>query len=178
MKVTYAVYEVLILALVVNFSRPELSKTRASIPAIALTLAGYLIIPILSYAEHVKTIQPSVILNGYLLLSLVFDSVHVRTLWLRYNGKISGDFTASIAVKAVILLLEAIEKRRILRPEFRVNSPEATSGVYNRSFFWWLNGLFRLGWRKTLYIPDLFSLDKHLNSKYLQRLFESSWLKG
>jgi ATP-binding cassette subfamily C (CFTR/MRP) protein 1 len=172
------VYDVTTLFLVVNYANPNITKTRASLPAIILTLVAYLVIPVLSYAEHVKTIRPSLIINTYLIFSLLFDAVRARTLWLRYNDKLAGDFTAGLIVKFVIVLLEAVEKRWILRAEFRNSPPEATSGVYNRSFFWWLNGLFRLGWSKTLQLNDLFSLDKHLSSEYLQSLLQSSWVKG
>ncbi|KUJ06202.1 P-loop containing nucleoside triphosphate hydrolase protein [Mollisia scopiformis] len=176
--ILYGAYEVITLLLIVNFSNPSIQKTKASVPATVLTLIGYIFLPILSYAEHVKTIRPSLILNVYLLFSLFFDGVRARTLWLRYNDKIAADFTAGLVVKLILVLLEAVEKTGILRPEFRGNSPEATGGIYSRSFFWWLNGLFRVGWSKTLSIPDLFSLDKHLGSQYLRNLLQSSWLKG
>lgn len=166
------------LFLVVNYSNPNVTKTKASLPAILLTLVGYLVIPILSYAEHVKTLRPSLIINTYMIISLLFDAVRARTLWSRSEDKIAGDFTAGVVIKLVIVLLEAVEKRWILRVEYRGSPPEESSGIYNRSFFWWLNGLFRLGWSKTLELHDLFPLDKHLCSEYLQNLLQSSWLKG
>lgn len=154
-------------------------KTRASIPASAITLVAYSIIAVLSYAEHVKTIRPSFLLNAYLLFSLLFDIAQTRTLWLRqFDLPLAKLFTACTALKCFALLLEAVGKERILEPQFKGVPPEEAAGVYNRSFFWWLNGLFRMGYSNTLSLDDLYGLDKHLGAAYLQNLIESPWAKG
>jgi ATP-binding cassette subfamily C (CFTR/MRP) protein 1 len=172
------VYEVLALCLVVNWASPGASKTRASVPSAVITLVGYLALPILSYAEHVKSVRPSSLLNGYLSLSLLCDVTSARTLWLRDEGKIASDFTAAVGVKFVLLLLEIVEKRRILLPSYQSYPFEATSGLFSRFFFCWLNPLFRRGLSKTLSLNDLYGLDKHLVSGYLDPLLNSAWLKG
>jgi hypothetical protein len=86
-------------------------------------------------------------------------------------------FTATVAVKFLVLALEAIEKRNILDPKFQDAPPEAIAGIYNRSVFWWLNTLFGRGFRKILTLDDLYTLDKHLRSTYLQSLLGSAWAK-
>lgn len=143
---------------------------------------GSLIFCLLSYAEHVHSVQPSLLLNGYLFVTLLFDVARARTLWLRhynrYNDVIAIVFTASVGLKVVILLLEAIEKRRILQQKYKAYPPEAISGLYNKGFFWWLNSLFRRGFSKLLFIEDLFTLDKHLAAEYLQEKLQGAWDKG
>jgi ATP-binding cassette subfamily C (CFTR/MRP) protein 1 len=143
-----------------------------------ITLVGYLALPVLSFAEHGKSVRPSSLLNGYLLVSLLCDVTQARTLWLIASNKIANDFTATVALKFVLLLLEAVEKRRILLPKFESYPPEATSGIFSRCLFWWLNPLFRKGLWKTLSLNDLYGLDKHLLSGYLDNLLNSAWLKG
>ncbi|KAF4633015.1 hypothetical protein G7Y89_g5109 [Cudoniella acicularis] len=177
-EVLYTIYEIIALCLVVNWASPNIEKTQASFPCAIITLVAYLIIPVMSYGEHTKTIRPSLLLNGYLLVSLLCDVVRARTLLLRNNDKTSGDFTAGVALKFVILILEAVEKQRILKPEHRMSSPEATSGIYSQSFFWWLNPLFRRGFRQTFAIDYLYQLDKHLLSGYTHGLLDSSWIKS
>jgi len=109
----------------------------------------------------------------------VFDAARARTLWLQqYNNSCVIVFTSAIAVKAILLILEAIQKTRILRPEYQIYPPEATSGIINRSFFWWLNALFLKGFSKTLLLEDLFSLDEQLLAEYLQNVLDSAWKKG
>ena len=132
--------------------------------------------------EHEKSVQPSFLLNGYLFATLLFDIARARTLWLRqynhYNEVIAIVFTASVALKAVILLLEAVEKRRILKPRFKAYPPEAISGIYNKSFFWWLNPLFRRGFSNLLFIEELYTLDKHLAAEYVHERLQRTWDKG
>jgi len=60
---------------------------------------------------------------------------------------VAGIFTASVGVKAVVIVLEGLGKRSILLEAWREASRESTSGVFNRSLFWWLNGLLVSGSR-------------------------------
>ncbi len=85
---------------------------------------------------------------------------------------------AAVVVKSIVLVFEALSKRRWLRPEYQVYPPEATGNIYSRSFFWWLNPLFRLGFGRELALDDLFVLDKHLKAAYLYKQFETSWRSG
>lgn len=129
-----------------------------------------------------KSVKPSLLLNAYLFVTLLFDIARTRTLWLRhynhYNEVIAIVFTAAVAVKFVILLLEAVEKRWILKPRYNAYPPEALSGIFNKSFFLWLNPLFRRGFSHLLYIEDLFTLDKHLAAEYLHERLQRTWDKG
>lgn len=165
--------------LIILWASPSAIRTQASVPTAIITLVSCLALGILSYAEHTRSVRPSLILNGYLFLSLLFDIVRARTLWLQeYNHKIAIVFSVAVAVKCLLLLLEAGGKREILRPSYQGYPPEATSGIYNRAFFWWLNALFKKGFSQTLLLANLFALDKHLRSEYLQDLLSSTWKKG
>lgn len=143
---------------------------------------GYLLLCALSYAEHTRSVKPSFILNTYLLGSLLFDVAHARTLWLRYEGTYNAIIavvaTVAAAAKLLLVVLEAVEKRSILKSEFSDYPSEATAGFYNRSFFWWLNPLFKIGFNHVLSVNDLFILDKELRSERLLALFEERWSKG
>lgn len=97
---------------------------------------------------------------------------------MHYDRTIAIVFTAGVGIKTAMLSLEANDKRDILRSKYRDYPPEATSGIFNRSLFWWQNELFLKGFRKLLFIDDLFTLDKHLTSEHLQDLFQSAWNKG
>ena len=128
------------------------------------------------------SVQPSLLFNTYLFVTLLFDIARARTLWLRhnnnYNEAIAIVFTAALGLKVAILLLEALEKRRILQPRYKSYPPEATSGLYNKSFFWWLHPLFRKAFSKLLFIEDLYTLDKHLDAERVQERLQRSWDKG
>jgi ATP-binding cassette, subfamily C (CFTR/MRP), member 1 len=170
------------LALLVLWVRPSAIKTRTTVPTTIVSVVGSLLFCLLSYAEHVRSVKPSLLLNAYLFVTLLFDAARARTLWLRhynhYNEVIAIVFTSSVGLKVVILLLEAVEKRWILQPKYKAYPPEAISGIYNKSFFWWLNPLFRRGFSKLLFTEDLFTLDKHLTTESLQERLQRAWDKG
>lgn len=113
-------------------------RTRATLGALVLNLIDAIGLCILSHAEHLHSIRPSAIINVYLLATLIFDVARCRTLWmLGSTNSIAAAFSSTIAIKCLVLVTEAIEKRHILLGRYRDVSPEATSGIYSRSFFFW-----------------------------------------
>lgn len=151
-------------------------RTRASLAAALLALVASLGLCILSYVEHTRNIRPSSIINAYLLLTLPFDAAELRTRWLRgHNPAGNGVASAILAAKLMVLISEAIEKRKLLLTAFTHPSPEATSGLYSRGLFWWLNPLFQLGFRNVVNDDDLFAADDDLRSKSLEIRFSRRW---
>lgn len=131
----------------------------------------------MSYVEHCRSIRPSAVLNIYLFLSLIFDIAQVRTLYLSdvENASIAPMLTATIVLKFIMLVLEARSKRSFLKQPYRSFPPEATSGPFSRSFFWWLNSLFFRGFRNFLLFDDLYSLDENLSAERLGERMQSTW---
>ena len=126
--------------------------------------------------EHLRSIRPSFSLNVYLLLTTLFDIGRSRSYALDSElDLVATVFSSRLAVKVVLVVLEAKEKRRLLHQEFAECPPEATSGVYKRATFWWLNVLFRKGYSNLLAVDDLFQLDKHLQADYLHHILGSAW---
>ena len=127
--------------------------------------------------EHERSVRPSLVIQFYLSLTLLLDAARVRTLWLQsYNNAVATVTTVSFVFRLILVILEAIEKRSILHPQWRSTSPEATSGLYSRSVFWWLNGLFQIGFKRSLYMEDLLPLDKHLTCSYLYDRLHTAWI--
>lgn len=161
---------------------PSADGTKASLATNAILTIGVLFLATLSYAEHARSVRPSFILNAYLFCSLLFDIARTRTLWLRsansFNDIIATVTTVSLGVKALLVVLEAVEKRHILESDFQGYPPEATAGLYNQAVFYWLNPLFKNGFSNFLSIEDLFALDKELSSERLLAIFEERWNKG
>ncbi|KUJ07957.1 putative ATP-binding cassette transporter [Mollisia scopiformis] len=151
-------------------------RTRATIVASVLTLIDAIGLCILSHAEHLYSIRPSAIINIYLLLSLPFDIARIRTLWrLGSTNSVAATLTGTIGIKCLILFTEAIEKRTILLDRYRHASPEATSGIYSRSFFFWLNNLMRTGFTRVLSNEDLYPIDDSMTSRFLNHRAHVSW---
>ena len=117
-------------------------------------------------------------INLYLALSLPFDVARTRTLWM------ISDFhhmaivqTVSLVLKSIVLVLEATSKRGVLLAQYQDLSPEATSGIYSRSVFWWLTPIFGVGFKKNLELADLDPLDPSLQSENLFKVFAETYAK-
>ncbi|KAL1604929.1 hypothetical protein SLS60_004470 [Paraconiothyrium brasiliense] len=116
----------------------------------------------------------------------IAQSAQARTLFLSADGNpevtYSSLFCAAIALKALMLLLEAKQKTPWVHWDEKEHSPEETSGVFSIGVFFWLNKMFLLGYRKVLSVDDLYPLDKALDSKALHDKFSNemdySKLKG
>jgi ATP-binding cassette, subfamily C (CFTR/MRP), member 1 len=173
------VYAALQVVLLVLWCLSPAERTKFSIPATILSLVGAALISILSHFEHVKSVRPSATINVYLFFSVLFDAVQLRTLWTIPNlNTIAGVFSASFSAKTTLLIFEAIEKGSFLAPPYTWAAPEALSSVYNLSIFWWLNRLFRTGFRRVLAFEDLYLLDPDLRSEKLHVRAQEVWDRG
>ncbi|KAJ5280064.1 hypothetical protein N7478_005436 [Penicillium angulare] len=154
-------------------------RTTFTIAASALSFISGLGLCLLSHLEHARSVRPSPIINGYILLTLLFDIVRSRTLFLHGESKaIAACFAGMIGVKVMVLLAEAAEKRSLLLMPYRDLSPEETSGIYSRSFFFWLNQLMTSGFSRVLRNQDLYPIDSDMRSEVLQRQMKDSWKKA
>ncbi|GAA89080.1 hypothetical protein AKAW_07194 [Aspergillus luchuensis IFO 4308] len=164
------------IASVVEWARYDLVRT--AIPAVAVSLVDALSIAILSTIEHNRSVRPSSLLGIYLLFSSLFDAVQVRTLFIRhYPSSLGALSAATVALKLLLLALEAQNKRSYLKEPLLAIPPESTSGVFARTVFWWLNRLFVIGFRKLLTLEDLFPTDSDLDSGCLKRNIGKAWKK-
>ncbi|THV45348.1 hypothetical protein BGAL_0499g00020 [Botrytis galanthina] len=161
--------------LVMNATTSTL-KTRATIPAAALLLVDALGLFALSHIEHLHSVRPSALINVWLLLTLPFDMARARSLWLvNVNNPTAAVFTSALGVKILVIIAEAVEKRHILLDRYRNTSPENTSGIYSRSFFWWLNTLMTTGFQRVIKNEDLYPIGEEMSSHYLYSRARSTW---
>ena len=164
------------LSLLVLWILNKTTQTKASIPSATVSFIAAVAVLCLSSLEHARSVQPSSLLNIFLLLSIILDLAQARTLFLRRDDTpIAWVFSVTMVVKSGLLVLEAQSKRPYLKSPYRDQCPEATSGIFNRSLFWWLNSLFHDGFRKLLFIDDLYTLDTGLMSEPLREQMQSAW---
>jgi hypothetical protein len=177
-KIAFAAFTAIQIALVAIAALPQTPTTRASIACAVINLIGTLAIWLLSHLEHTRAVRPSTILNIYLFFSLLGDIVRTRTLWaISQNRPFAIAFSVCVGLKTIVLLVEAIEKRGLLRQEYADYPPEATAGVYNRNFFVWLNPLLVKGFMKELHVNELDSNDKVLIPEFQQQKLLERWNK-
>lgn len=138
-----------------------------------------LLLAVLSYFEHLRSIQTSFLLNVYLLFTIFFDIARSRSYSLVPElDEISILFTTRVGVKVFLAVFEGKGKTHLLLPGYTEHPPEAVAGVYNRSLFWWQNALLKRGFKDVLSIDDLYQLDKHLRAEYLHGIIKTAWGKG
>lgn len=142
-----------------------------------LAFLGGIVLCVLSYAEHERSLRPSAILSGYMLSLLLADCVQATSLsWNRKDEWLFVPISLSFCFKVAILVLEEREKADIfLDPHDRLRSPEEICGLVSRSLFFWLNDFIIAGGKTILVPEDLFPLDENLTSDCVYPKFWSIW---
>ncbi|KAF4450880.1 hypothetical protein F53441_6057 [Fusarium austroafricanum] len=177
--VTSAIYTALQVVMVALVPSAKKLNTRFSLAAAILNLLAAFAILLLTHVEHVKSVRPSFLLTAYLFISLLFDAARLRTEWLMLlNIAYAATLAVSTAFKLALLILETIEKRRILMSREKTLSKESTSGPFSRGFFVWLNSLLISGWATVLTNNDLPTIYEKLSSEKLAVRFRKSWRKA
>ena len=93
------------------------------------------------------------------------------------NSHVAGIFTASFAIRLVLVALEAKEKTADLLPEYRSLCPELFVSTYNKCTFWWLNPFLLAGFRKTLTIKDVYKIHPKTATNVVGKRLQEWWLK-
>lgn len=167
------------IALLALWCRPAIFKTKATVFTTFLTVVISLFLAYLSHLEHLRSIRPSTVINVFLVFTLLFDLVRLRTLYfMPITQTVPVLFAISWAIKAMILGLEATEKRSLLKKRYENSPIESTSGVLNRAIFWWLNELLWRGSKDILTVDSLPTLDNDIRAASNPQSLLERWEKG
>ncbi|RKK67240.1 hypothetical protein BFJ69_g14663 [Fusarium oxysporum] len=168
--VTIAIYASLQTALLVLWCRQNSTNTAIAEPVLGLIESFAL--AALSFVEHRHSKKPSKLIGTFLVVTIILDIALIRTFWIRSMRTIAAVFTASFVIKTILLILEETPKS-LLDEKEKIH--ETSSGVVNRSFFWWLNGLFLQGHRTILETEDLQAIDSKFDTDHVSALLEKQW---
>ncbi|PYI09672.1 P-loop containing nucleoside triphosphate hydrolase protein [Aspergillus sclerotiicarbonarius CBS 121057] len=163
------------LSLLVIWFLPHAPRTQTSLAAAALSFFTSVALLFLSHLEHLYSIQPSFLLNLSLSLSIVFDGVRARSLWLASYTTLAAIYTISIAVKVVWFCLESRSKQAHFVDKRIQYGDEEVRGLYSRAFFWWINPFLFLGFKERLSVDELPYLDQALSANVLHHSFSAQW---
>ncbi|KAM0421107.1 hypothetical protein ACHAPT_011178 [Fusarium lateritium] len=175
--IVYSIAQLATLILVATGSRGIVHDLSLAGSSLAFTASLFAVA--LSYTEHVNARRPSTLLAVYILLTLLFDAVRARTSWLIITNTNANThqtiqarlFTASIAIKVVVLCLETIPKTRWIHWNADEHSPEESSSVFSLGVYAWLNKLFLRGYRGVMNLDDLYPLDEGMTAEKLYSRF-------
>lgn len=171
-SLSYASIEVVNLAL---WASSVGLKTHLSIPCAAIRVLASLFICALSHYEQTRALTPSAILNTYLLFTVLLDAVQIRTIWLVSSSglhPIAINSSVAYSLKLALLVLEAVHKPSSITAHL---PREEVIGVYSLRSFWWLNKLFRLGYRRSIYKEDLYDIDSSLKVARFAAPLSTTW---
>ncbi|PNY23797.1 Uncharacterized protein TCAP_06269 [Tolypocladium capitatum] len=172
-----AIYAALQLALLILSANGTGRLTALFVASGVLRFIAALCMIPLSWMEHSSSPRPSILLNIYLFLTILFDIIQARSLWLAMttidDRRFVCVFTAVTAVKAVMIVAES--QRKSKRPQWNTKdrSPEEMSGFYGLGTFSWLNTLVMKGYKNVLTLDDLFTLDQAMGSEALGNHLEN-----
>lgn len=173
-----AAFSVLELAILLLWLTNPRSGTRLSVPAASVEFAAACTLCVLSSYEHARTVAPSALIGCYIIISVVVDVVRLRTLFLlRRPGSesIAAVLALATAIKLGVVVTEAATKRHILLERYRSLPPEVLSNIYSKAVFWWINPLFKAGFRHILHVGDLYDIDDALRSDRLKSKLQNAW---
>ncbi|KAK8101492.1 hypothetical protein PG999_011866 [Apiospora kogelbergensis] len=161
-------FSVVLLALWAAGNGSPSQRTRATVPAAALSVVDCFAFMALSFLEHGKSLGPPLLMDTYLLISIVLDIVRIRTLWLGETASaISALFTVTLGLKIGLLALEEVRKDKWFGPEIKQNGNEISGGIFTRTLFSWLNPMLWRGYSTALSVPSLQDVDPNLLSPVL-----------
>lgn len=158
---TLVVSSGLSIALLIMQSISDGTKTTASIAAAALSLFASLAAAGISPYEHTRSTRPSNVLLAYLFFTVLFGAVRVRTYWLMPQSVLAAILTADCAAKTLAFCLEAKNKSHLSLGSEK-SSSEESAGPISKTFFFWLNSLFVIGFKRSFQPADVGSIDKGL----------------
>ncbi|PYI11439.1 putative multidrug resistance protein [Aspergillus sclerotiicarbonarius CBS 121057] len=148
-----------------------------AIAASAVAFTASLLVPVLSFLEHSRSVSPSATLNIYLLVVLGLNLVRLAWSYIIINHVSSPWNVAISVVTFLLLILEAYDKRAILREPWQNVSPEETTSVFSKAFLCWIIPLLRKGNKQILILDDLFSMHSELSAQSLRHRMLGYWGK-
>ncbi|KAK8053061.1 P-loop containing nucleoside triphosphate hydrolase protein [Apiospora saccharicola] len=132
----------------------------ASVTSAVFALLVAVTLPAVSHYEHTRAADPSNLLGAYLNFTFIFDAAIARTLWLtQTSAQLPAVFTAALAVKGALMLLEACVKTPLTAARGKASPPESLGSVYFQGFFGWTTPLVRSRSRGAIDLEDLEALD-------------------
>ncbi|CAG9993921.1 unnamed protein product [Clonostachys byssicola] len=152
-------------------------KVRTSVAESAVGIVEAIVIAALFLTEHVRSPKHSLLLSLYLFLSLLLHFPITRSLWIRENTVfLASFFTFQLVVKAVLLVFEEIPRSGAMASPTKY-AGEPWAGMVSRTFFWWLNPLLYLGFRRAIDVNDLGNMYDKFDSHALLERLETHWNK-
>ncbi|KAI1466683.1 P-loop containing nucleoside triphosphate hydrolase protein [Daldinia caldariorum] len=141
-----------------------------------LQIVAVLMLCVLSFLEHRRSIQPSSIITLYLIACIIRDALEIsRMLQGEHNRFIQDPILAQITLEAALLATENLGKEETKESSGQYVSPEEKSGLLGRIFFWWINPVLVEGYHNVLLNSALPAVDSKLLSRTIRTAATHAW---
>ncbi|XMA18333.1 hypothetical protein WAI453_011124 [Rhynchosporium graminicola] len=155
-----------------------LTTTGFTLPAAATSFVAIIALASFSLIHHPRSVQPTVNIQLYLLLTLFLDVARLRTRWMLRETTVASASSAMCGFKMLLLFVESLPKQsHCIISGGRATSPEGFSGFFGKSLLLWLNPLFLRGYRRKLIVDDLYPIDDELASAKLTESLSGAWAR-
>lgn len=151
---------------------------RASLVAsAALEFVCTLVLAVMLFFQHTRDPSPSHIINIYLPIDILLSIARIRTVYMAASSLSDTAFAslacAAVAVKFVVMILEAQDKRNCLVGVNHGLESEASASIYSRAVFFWLRHLIIAGSSHELQAEDMYPLPKALSANQMAKKIDS-----
>jgi hypothetical protein len=138
-------------------------RTKLTFLSVILSILTTTIFIYGSHCEHQYAIRPSTVLVLYHATTIIFDAVHLRTVWpIDELQRVAFTSLMMLVPKATLSVLESWPKTRLAYPGGTAYSPEQLEGPLGRALLSWLIPLFVCGMKKGLTVHDLFPVESSM----------------
>lgn len=132
-----------------------------------------------SHIAHRRSVRPSTVLVLYPVGTLLFEAVHVRTLYsIKDLQGVSVTLLANLGIKSALAVLESWHKVSLAYSRGTAYTPEQIEGPLGRTCFAWLIKLFILGLGKRLTVDDLFPMEPSMCPPIEKNSLASLWAQS
>lgn len=152
-----------------------------AIAAATLTLLSAIcLVPVL-YLEHRYTLRSTAYMSLWLICTIICDIGRARSLFLRIDVFTVGILTTiATGLKMCLFILEEKSKKSLIKDQRTRKdvTTEATSGLFSRIMFLWMNRVFSYGFKNIISLDGLNKLSPTLATQHVTDEFAKQWPPG
>lgn len=142
----------------------------------ALEVVATVVLCVLLWQDHRKSIRPSDLAILYLIGCIIRDGFEMP--WAIQGSRdwlMRDPIVAQMVLEVALLATENIQKDYAKDTSFQDASSEERSGILSKTFFWWINPVLFEGYHNILISSDLPSIDSTLLSKPIRIKASYAW---
>lgn len=144
--------------------------------SVSVAVASSVMLLLHSRLAHTRMSRASDTITIFLFISLLCDTVQLRTHWLSHAPRIlTALFVARTATTVGFLALEAGGKSKKVNIRDLSEAKEKSTLILSKAFTWWMNDLVRYGYGHDLTQEDLYPLDEDLAAEEVGEKFMRSY---